>query len=128
MTRVRRIRGAAHDHSDQGLWHQRGQRQMHDKETDDRRHAKEMHDPRKFITAEQPGQFLQLDRLPDAKPGKDCYQGGRQDAPIEHLLDRIVFAELMAKPAAQCRKKISQKSRDRDRQEIAAESDRKRNR
>src|SRR6516225_10117725 len=66
---MRRRRGAAEDHRHQSLRHQNAQRDMDEEEGNNCRHAEEMHDPGELVAAKQPGQPLQLHRLPDAQTG-----------------------------------------------------------
>ncbi len=56
------------DHGAQALRHQQRHDDVDDDEADDRGHGKEMHVARGVVAAEQSGQFLQLDRLPDRQP------------------------------------------------------------
>ena len=51
--------------------------------SDDRGHGEEMHQPRALVAAEQGRQLLQLHRLPDGEAGGDDDDAGQQHAGIE---------------------------------------------
>ena len=95
--------GAAGNHGNDGVRHQQTEADVHDDETDDRRHAQKMHQARGLETAEQRQQFRKLDRLPDRKPGNDGQYADTDDADIKQLLHRVVAGGIVVREAKQQR-------------------------
>src|SRR5271169_6713592 len=94
---------------------------MDDEEGNNRRHAEEMHDPGELVSTEEPSQLLQLHGLPDAQAGQDRDEDGRQHAPVEDLLHRVILAQPMIEPEAQGGEQVAREGAWADRQEVAAE-------
>ena len=65
---------------------------MDDDEGANQRHAGEVDKPRAFIAAHQPGDRLQLYRLPHAQARDDGENDDRENADIERLLDVVIPA------------------------------------
>src|ERR1700680_5149329 len=108
---------ASDDHGAQAFRHQHRQRDMHDQERDDRRHADKVDVTRDVIAAEQRGQILQLHRLPDRKHRQHDHAG------IEQLLHVIVSAEVvMRELEGQRRLHIRDHAVRGDRQQFLAEA------
>ena len=106
--RVRRNRGAAEDHRDQGFRHQQGQCEVDHQKSDDRRHAEEMQDARDFVAAEQPVRYCSCTgfQMLSDRTGSSPEWPPRT-APVENLLHSVVFAQPMAGPAARRRAPVS---------------------
>src|SRR3954469_677500 len=88
---------AANDHGAQAFWHQQRQRDMHRDEADDQGHADEMHVTRGVVAAEQGGEPLQLNRLPDRQARQHDQHADHDDAGIKQLLHVIVFRQILVR-------------------------------
>src|SRR6202035_1182117 len=86
---------AADDHGAQALRHQHRQRDVHDQERADQRHADEVDIARDVVAAEQGRQVLQLHRLPDRKPGQYDHDADHDDTRVQQLLDVIIPGEVV---------------------------------
>src|SRR5437763_13438705 len=116
------IFSAADDHGAEAFRHQHRQRDVHDQERDDRRHAEEMDVTGHFITAKQRRQPLQLHRFPNRKPRQHDQNADHDDAGIEKLLNVIVPGEVvMTELTGQRRLGVSNYAGRRNRQQLVAE-------
>ena len=91
--------------------------------SDDRRHGEEMHQPRALVAAEQGRQLLQLHRLPDGEAGGDDDDAGQQHAGIEQPSARRCSGEIVvAEPAGERGARDRARPRRPDRQQLAPEA------
>ena len=92
---------------------------MHGEEAGDPGHRQEMHEPRALEAAEQRLQRVGLHRLPQGDAGGDHQDEGREHAPVERLLHRVVLAEPVLQPEAGRGDEVPQEAPGSDGQEIA---------
>src|SRR5271165_6997726 len=80
----------ARDDGAQAARHQQRHAYVDDEKADNRRHGAEMHVARSIVSAEECGQPLKLNRLPDGYAGQHDDDAGKDHAEIEELLHGVI--------------------------------------
>src|SRR4029079_7811240 len=116
---------AAREHGAQAPRNQQGHHDVDKQEGDDGGHGKEMHETRRIVASEKGSELLQLNGLPDGKPGKHEHKTGDEYAQIKDLLHRVVgrkicVGQLSAKSRAEVGEDIGQAYGDEHAPEAAA--------
>src|SRR5579871_3159294 len=113
----------SNNHRAQAFRHEHGKQHVDHEKGDDRAHGEEVHDARIVITTEDEGQFLELHRLPDRKPGQHDDYGREDHAEIKKPLYGVVDGQILVREAeAERREHVGDHLARPDRQELPAEA------